>query len=68
LSLKFAFITATVITIMTDFEFDIESLFESLSAPDFEFGEEYDSEPNSEVEDALLVFFKPRDSIFFSFS
>ncbi len=41
---------------------------ESLSAPDSEFGEECDSEPDSEVEDALLAPLKSRDSIFFSFS
>jgi len=53
---------------MIDSESDIESFSESLSAPDSELGEECDFEFDLEVEDALLVFFKSRDSVFFSFS
>ena len=66
--LKPAFATATIIAIMIDSESDIESFSESLSAPDSELGEECDFEFDLEVEDALLVFFKSRDSVFFSFS
>ena len=53
---------------MTNSESNIKSLFKSLSTPDSESGEEYDSKPNSKVEDALLALFKSRDSVFFSFS
>ena len=60
LLLKLAFITATVIAIMTDSESDIKPLSKPLSAPD--------SEPDSEVENALLASFKPRDSVPFSLS
>jgi len=66
--LKPAFATATIITIMTDFESDIKSLSESFSAPDSEPGEEYDSESDLEVEDTSLVSFKSRDSVPFSLS
>jgi len=68
LSLKSAFVTVIVIAIITDFKFDIKSLFESLSTPDSELSEEYDFKSNLEVEDALLVPLKSRDNVFFSFS
>jgi len=66
--LKPAFTTATVITIIIDFKFDIKSLFESLSTPDSKPDEEYDSKFNSKVKDTLLALLKPRDSIPFSLS
>ncbi len=66
--MKPAFATATIITIITDSESDIKSLSESLSTPDSEFGEECDSEFDLEVEDALLISLKSRDSVSFSLS
>ncbi len=47
---------------------DIKPLSESLSAPDSESGEKYDSEPDSEVKDTSLTPLKPRDNVPFSLS
>jgi hypothetical protein len=64
--LKPAFATATAI--MTDSKSDSEHLSEPLSAPDSEPGKDCDSEPNSEIEDALLAPLEPHDSVLFSLS
>jgi len=66
--LKPAFATITVITIMINSESNIKSFFESFSAPDSEPNKEYDSKPDLEIKDTLLVSLKPRDNVSFSLS
>ncbi len=66
--MKSIFATTTIIAIITNSKSNIKPLSESLSTPDSEPGEEYDSKPNSEVEDTLLAPLKPRDNIPFSLS